>query len=240
MIEEEPRSFFDRGSHAISARTLGSLVLAYLGGQILFFQLTLLESSELGLFLFFLATGACLGAACWITLVGNGWSPIALGLRRVENTWLIWSALLGPIVLLGTIFLGMLLSPVAQENLANYNSELVGGNGLTPFIFSVVTLVILVPFAEELLFRGAIFNYLSERLGDVVGWLGSSVLFALAHSATLSAADGFIDQLVMISVLSLVGLAALWVRVKTGSLFPAVTLHGSYNASVLLIQVSLP
>jgi len=60
----------------------------------------------------------------------------------------------------------------------------------------------------------------------------------LALGGTLGAGDAAQDQFIVFVSLSFVGLAALWVRQRSGSLYPAMVLHGSYNATVLLIQLS--
>lgn len=84
--------------------------------------------------------------------------------------------------------------------------------------------VAVAPIVEELIFRGVLFPALQRRYGAFVGVTVSSLLFTLVH----------IDPLQMISVLPLgVYLAIMYQR--TGSIYPGMILHATWNLMVLLI-----
>ncbi len=48
-------------------------------------------------------------------------------------------------------------------------------------IFTILTIALLAPLLEELIFRGLIQNYLSTKWGTLLGLLSSSFIFALVH-----------------------------------------------------------
>ena len=85
---------------------------------------------------------------------------------------------------------------------------------------SLLLVAVLAPLAEELLFRGWIFTGLRARFGFLAAWLGSAVVFALAHweGTHLYAAAVFP-----------VGLALGYARELTGSTRATALFHGLYN-----------
>jgi membrane protease YdiL (CAAX protease family) len=81
-----------------------------------------------------------------------------------------------------------------------------------------VSLVILAPLYEELLFRGFVFRGLAKATSYWPAALASSALFGIAHAQLNLAIDTF-----------LVGMVASWLVWKTNSLWPAILLHGIKN-----------
>lgn len=79
------------------------------------------------------------------------------------------------------------------------------------------------PLVEELLFRGALLSALIRRLQ--VGWAVAicSLLFALVHLPDL----GF--QWYAIPNLALLAVALAWLRLRSGSIWPAVLAHAVNN-----------
>ena len=78
-------------------------------------------------------------------------------------------------------------------------------------ILAFVTLVILAPFAEELLFRGYLYGKLKSRVPAVIAALVTSLLFGLAHFQLNVAIDVFILSLILCGLRSLTG--SIWVCV---------------------------
>jgi membrane protease YdiL (CAAX protease family) len=83
----------------------------------------------------------------------------------------------------------------------------------------VVALVILAPIAEELFFRGVVFNALRREGGRRWAYLGSSALFAVIHL-----------DLVVLVPLFLLGLALAWVYERTNNLLAPIAMHATVNA----------
>lgn len=101
------------------------------------------------------------------------------------------------------------------------------GGGLPGFALALVLAALLVPFVEEMFFRGFVFPGLARRFGRVAGVVLSGVLFGAAHLSP----DSFIPLSFMGIVLSLLYSA-------TGSLYPGIILH-SINNSVALLAAFL-
>lgn len=98
--------------------------------------------------------------------------------------------------------------------------------GATELILTFVSLVVLPPLAEELVFRGFVFGGLRARLTFWPATLVTSVLFAIPH---LQFGDGApllwvaaIDTMVLSVVLC-------FVRERTGSLWPGILIHALKN-----------
>jgi len=93
--------------------------------------------------------------------------------------------------------------------------------------------VLAVPFAEELIFRGVLLSALLERgPPDPIARqrravIVSSVLFGLVH----------FEPQIMIQT-GLLGAAAALLRLRSGSLWPAVTLHAVNNAVATAVLAS--
>jgi membrane protease YdiL (CAAX protease family) len=81
---------------------------------------------------------------------------------------------------------------------------------------------------EELLFRGLLLTALQSRFGRVDSVALCGALFALVH---LSMEQFF--------PFSLLGFAAGFAAVASGSVWPAVLLHLSYNVTGLALGVAL-
>ena len=83
---------------------------------------------------------------------------------------------------------------------------------------SLVVIGIMVPIAEEILFRGVIQTYLVRRIGAVAGIILSSLWFALLH----------ID-VALFAPLFVIGLGLGFVRHRYQSIWGAVVLHAVNN-----------
>lgn len=101
--------------------------------------------------------------------------------------------------------------------------------GLGTRVAVVVTTVLIVPLAEELVFRGILLRALARRFS---GWL------AVAVSAAAFAAGHLLDPNAVLAVpaLFVMGLVLGWRVVATGRLGGAVAMHAGFNLlSVLFL-----
>jgi membrane protease YdiL (CAAX protease family) len=83
----------------------------------------------------------------------------------------------------------------------------------------VVALVILAPIAEEIFFRGVVFNALRREGGRRWAYIGSAALFAVIHL-----------DLVVLVPLFLLGLLLAWVYERTNNLLAPIAAHATVNA----------
>ena len=164
-----------------------------------------------------------------LKLAGKSWRNF--GMRKPEGRWirlLISSSIL-------YVLLSVTLMTVATLVLPGFDATQTQEVGLTKLgsptelVLGFVSLVILTPIIEEIIFRGVIFRGLSRTLPlwFAVGF--SSVLFAVAHGQWNVALDTFV-----------LGIFLAYVTHKTGSLIPAILLHALKNgvAYVLLFVVA--
>lgn len=101
---------------------------------------------------------------------------------------------------------------------------------------AVLAIVILAPIAEEIFFRGVVFNALSRERGRRWAYLGSATMFAVIHLSIVALLPIF-----------LLGLALAWVYERTGSLLAPIAMHMVVNgisvALALLVRfevITLP
>jgi membrane protease YdiL (CAAX protease family) len=87
------------------------------------------------------------------------------------------------------------------------------------FAANFVVIAIVAPFAEELLFRGLGFSLLLPRLGHWPTIITIGIAFGLYH--------GLVEAL---PELALFGCVLAWLRARTGSVFPGMLAHATFNA----------
>ena len=92
----------------------------------------------------------------------------------------------------------------------------------------VVRACVLAPLAEELLFRGALFGWLRRRLSAGLTILLTAALFAGIHMMPL-----------LLPITFLFGVAAGWVRERTGSTVPFFAIHVLNNVLMLAVAYAL-
>jgi membrane protease YdiL (CAAX protease family) len=96
--------------------------------------------------------------------------------------------------------------------------------------------VCVAPVVEELVFRGVLLSGLASRMR--IGWaiVVSAVIFGLVHLPDFKFAWYPVPALILL------GLVLAWLRVRTRSLWPSITLHATNNlvAAVAWLLVSHP
>jgi len=96
----------------------------------------------------------------------------------------------------------------------------------------VLAVVVLAPVAEEVFFRGVIFNAWLREGGRRYAYIGSAALFAVIHLSIISLLPIF-----------LLGLALAWIYERTGSLLAPIAMHATVNgisvALALLVRFDL-
>jgi uncharacterized protein len=147
-------------------------------------------------------------------------TPRALGLNPFRWRWV--GIAFGFII--GVLILSVLLEPLLH-----------GGReqGLSPddwqpeharaFLLNGVLVSTVVPFAEELFFRGLGVRAL-QFLGGMSAVVITGLVFGFSHGVL-----GALPPLVLF------GIALGWVRLRSGSVWPGVLAHGFFNAVGILV-----
>jgi membrane protease YdiL (CAAX protease family) len=135
--------------------------------------------------------------------------------------------------------LGSLLTQwLAHGHAVPQDIQQIGGSTPLELRIPLVLVVVCVgPLVEELLFRGVLLSALMKRWH--VGWAvaGSSLLFALIHLPGLQYQWYALPNLILLALL----LAGL--RLRSGSIWPAVLAHGANNllaVAVWFVTVNPP
>ena len=96
-------------------------------------------------------------------------------------------------------------------------------------VLLVIALVGLGPLVEELLFRGVLLSALLHRWPAGWGMLVSALLFAMVHLPSMQWAWYALPDLALLAL----GLA--WLRLRAGSLWPAVLAHSVNNLLAVMV-----
>jgi membrane protease YdiL (CAAX protease family) len=119
---------------------------------------------------------------------------------------------------------GLLTQWFAQGHPLTQDIQQLGGRTPLSLRLPLVLLVISMgPVLEELLFRGVLLSALLQRWPVVPSALISSALFALVHLSGLQFQWFALPQLMLLALL------LAWLRLRSGSIWPAVVAHGTHN-----------
>lgn len=110
----------------------------------------------------------------------------------------------------------------------SFEENLIWGSPLTTGAM-VVSLAVIAPFFEELIFRGFLYGTLRKRMRWLPAALTTAFLFSLAHGYGLL---GFATILWS-------GLVLAWVYERSGSLVPAVAVHTLGNFLFAVTQMTM-
>ena len=152
----------------------------------------------------------------------------ARDLRLALGVWVLcWAA-----ITLTYVALSPVLGPPqdAMLQLLRFGSDMSRLPPAGPFVLGliVVRACFLAPLAEELLFRGALFGWLRRCLSAGLTILLTAALFAGIHRLPL-----------LLPVTFLFGIAAGWVRERTGSTLPFFAIHILNNVLMLAVAYAL-
>jgi hypothetical protein len=87
---------------------------------------------------------------------------------------------------------------------------------------------LLVPFAEELFFRGVLYQWMRHKAGIWIGIIGSSLVFGLLHGEPSVAGATFV-----------MGILLAWIFERSNSLWPSVTIHVVNNSIKIALLYAL-
>ncbi|HEX9295716.1 MAG TPA: CPBP family intramembrane glutamic endopeptidase [Polyangiaceae bacterium] len=132
-------------------------------------------------------------------------------------------ALQGPMTLIANVIYSRY--PLPDEELALLR-ELFDVKGIPQKAALVMAAGLVGPMVEEVFFRGGILSNLRKAHSSGFTLFGVSLLFAAAHRDWRAFLPDFIG-----------GLAMGYVRIASGSLWPAVLVHATFNTTSVLFAV---
>jgi CAAX protease family protein len=161
-----------------------------------------------------------------IVLSIAGFSLWRFALRRPESA-------VGALGLIAISFVTVIVFEVVYDAIVHPGNE----QKLTPthwepqhagvYVANGIVICTLVPFVEELTFRGLGYSLL-EPYGKRVAIVGIALLFGLSHGLVLE-----------LPIIVLFGGLLAWVRSRTGSVFPGMLLHACFNLLALVLAVAV-
>jgi hypothetical protein len=109
--------------------------------------------------------------------------------------------------------------------------------GLPPIavIFLVLVNTFFVGPSEELMFRGILLQAFRHRMAIWPAILVTSLLFGGIHSLNVFTTGNLLNALIQSSAALLSGLLFIGIRLRTGSLWPAIITHGLWDFGVFLM-----
>jgi membrane protease YdiL (CAAX protease family) len=179
-----------------------------------------------------LIQNAALVAYVWL----RGRTDIDIG-WQINRMALVYTLVGVPLLFTVNIIIGAVfaLMDLRQNQVASY--PLYAGDMTGQLLFGVAAAVI-APLGEEILFRGYWVQRLRGWWGVPVAIVVSALLFAAAHSWSATEGAG-----VLVIQTFVMGVILAWLRVASGSIWPAVCAHAANNAlaiSVLMICLNNP
>jgi membrane protease YdiL (CAAX protease family) len=114
-------------------------------------------------------------------------------------------------------------NPQKEQGLIPQNWD---SSKIAPFAAFAFVVIVVAPIVEELQFRGVGYGLL-ERFGPTAAVLLVGLAFALVHGLIA----GF-------PVILVFGTGLAYLRSRTGSIYPCVLLHASFNAFGLIVGVA--
>jgi len=151
-----------------------------------------------------------------------------LGLRRPSLVLAglalaIGVSLHGPLTLIADVIYSRF--PLSDQDMQTMR-ELLTASRLRDQIAVVAAAGVVGPVVEEVFFRGALYRHVRRVHPPGLTLFGVSLLFAAAHLDPRSFLPDFLG-----------GLAMGYVRVLSGSLWPAILLHAAFNTVSMLVAV---
>lgn len=107
-----------------------------------------------------------------------------------------------------------------------------------PEVISIVIMTLLVGYAEEVVFRGIIWNYLRSK-GPLFYIVFSSVLFGLLHMSNAFGGNELIHTLLQVVNALLLGCVLALLIVAGNNLIPLIAFHFLYDALAMVSNENL-
>lgn len=152
---------------------------------------------------------------------GVGWHD--LGLVPVERRWYSRAVAIAVLTFPLVTAINAAVQALSGEPFRNPQLDLIAPAGFSwpALVGTVVVAGAFAPFVEELAFRGLLYGWLRERMGVAAGMVVSALAFSVLHGI-----PG------LIPAIAALGIVLALVYEKSGSLWPAMVVHGTYNTVV--------
>lgn len=152
-----------------------------------------------------------------------------VGIRSFSKSYWKWIIVWTVVLIVTSIFV-LIVMDLFQVGVDNTKTESLKQN-VTWFTFSIgfISAAIISPVYEEIFYRGFLYKWFRVKWGVGAGMLFSSLIFMLVHIPTYNT----------LPVNFISGLICSWTYEKSGSIIPAIIIHGTFNGiAVILTSIS--
>ncbi|GAB4478713.1 MAG: hypothetical protein Kow00124_23390 [Anaerolineae bacterium] len=164
-------------------------------------------------------------------IVGRVWRrhPWAVfGLRPTRWWWLVVAAPLAALIILPIrLAIGLIVQLLIDPSLriaSAMQDTLFPDVSLAGGLLLILAGGLIIPFVEELFFRGMVFGWLRQRMGLWAAALLSGLVFGLAHFYPPTTVSAF-----------MLGVVLALIYEHSGSLWPAVAIHAVNNTLIFVL-----
>jgi membrane protease YdiL (CAAX protease family) len=173
---------------------------------------------------------ALIGAVYWIVVRARGVRWQDLGLRPIPSGWVTRAAVAAVIAfpIVAVVNLAIQSSMATPQQNPQLDFIAPAGFSWTSLVGMLVMAGAVVPFAEELFFRGLLYGWMRERIGVGFGAVISALCFSVLHGIPW-----------LIPSLVILGVILALVYEKSGSLWAVVLTHGLFNATTTILLYTL-
>ncbi|CAN5336322.1 CPBP family intramembrane metalloprotease [soil metagenome] len=155
------------------------------------------------------------------TSVLGWWRPVIFDREKSKHRW--------PII-----------APIAMAVLAVVNLSGVDWGAYSGAFFAASLSLAVVGFTEEIVNRGLLLVALRSRFKEGMVWFLSTLLFAVTHFLNIGLGQDFLPTLQQVAFAFGGGTIFYIFRRTTGSLIPAMILHGLWDFSFFAVGVGTP
>lgn len=145
--------------------------------------------------------------------------------------------LLGLLVFYGANELLFRVCNVLFDSRTNLNDMTIAAQVASAPRMTVLIVVLLAPFVEEVLFRGLVFGCLKEK-SRIFAYILSCALFAFLHVWTAAVSNWDLGYLILMLQYLVPGLVFAWAYEHSGTLWTSILLHMLVNALSLFTIAS--
>ncbi|MFI6504189.1 lysostaphin resistance A-like protein [Nonomuraea typhae] len=148
------------------------------------------------------------------------------GLGTALTWWSVPQFVLGAAVGLATLLLGNALA--VWVGAATWTSLNTGREPLYALFLFPVLIAFRAGYPEELMFRGHLFDVLSDRYRQMTVLVITSVSFGALHIVSQSPAEGIVERLLYVLMAMGMGFLCGALRMRTGTVWAAAGMHSSF------------
>jgi membrane protease YdiL (CAAX protease family) len=144
------------------------------------------------------------------------------------------------------IALLVLMVPFAQllgvdaESPQEIQNVISGELGTAGLIAAIITIALLGPVVEELMFRGVVLKALLVRWGRNAAIFGSAAAFAVLHLLGLDFTRLAVSAALTLPRFFIMGLVLAYLTLRKGTLGPAIFTHAGFNLIGVIVTFAAP